>query len=126
MMEKRDPMGQTTIREYALLVPRMAKLVARLVRDPRVPARPKATLVLVAGYLISPIDLVPGFIPGLGQLDDLVVAALALDGLLNHVPEAVVREHWEGEQDVLDVVREILRQSTSFVPTPVRRIFSSA
>jgi uncharacterized membrane protein YkvA (DUF1232 family) len=124
MIESRDPARQTTLREYALLVPRMARLIARLVRDPRVPSRRKATLVLVAAYLVSPVDLVPSFIPGLGQLDDLVIAALALDGLLNHIPEAVVREHWEGEQDVLDIVREVLRQATSFVPAPVRRIFS--
>ena len=112
------------MREYVLLLPRLAKLIAGLVRDPRVPARPKATLMLVAVYLVSPIDLVPSFVPGLGQLDDLVVAALALDGLLNHVPESVVREHWEGDEDVLEVVQEILRQFTSRVPFPLRKLFS--
>jgi uncharacterized membrane protein YkvA (DUF1232 family) len=124
VIERRGGVGLTAVREYVLLLPRLAKLIAGLVRDPRVPARPKATLMLVAVYLVSPIDLVPSFVPGLGQLDDLVVAALALDGLLNHVPEGVVREHWEGEEDVLDVVQEILRQFTARVPFPLRKLFS--
>lgn len=115
----------TNLREYALLAPRMAKLIARLVRDPRVPARNKATLVFVAAYLVSPIDLIPSFITGLGQLDDIVIAALALDQLLNDVPEEIVREHWDGDHDLLELVREVLDISTSFVPGPLKRLFSS-
>jgi uncharacterized membrane protein YkvA (DUF1232 family) len=125
MMERRDPAGQAKLRDYALLVPQLGRLIARLVRDPRVPARPKATLVFVAIYLVSPIDLIPSVVPGLGQLDDLMLAALTLDQLLNHVPEEIVREHWDGEQDLLEVVREVLRMSTSFVPGPVKKLFSS-
>jgi uncharacterized membrane protein YkvA (DUF1232 family) len=125
MIEQRDPNRQTTLKDYVLLLPNLARLIARLVRDPRVPARPKATLVVVSIYLVSPIDLVPSFVPGLGQLDDLMLAALTLDQLLNQIPEELVREHWDGEQDVLDVVREVLRQSTSFIPAPVRRLFST-
>jgi uncharacterized membrane protein YkvA (DUF1232 family) len=125
VIEPRDPQEQTRLKELVLLLPNMAKLVARLARDPRVPARTKATLVLVAGYLLSPIDLVPSFVPGLGQLDDLVIAALALNQLLNEVPAEVVREHWDGEPDVLEVVQEVLRQGTSLVPARLRRIFSS-
>lgn len=112
------------MKEYVLLVPRVAKLIAGLLRDPRVPAKPKATLGLVAVYLVSPIDLIPSFVPGLGQLDDLVVAALALDGLLNHVPESVVRDHWEGDDDILDIVQEVLRQFTARVPFPLRKLFN--
>jgi uncharacterized membrane protein YkvA (DUF1232 family) len=115
----------TTMWEYALLLPRLGKLLARLVRDPRVPARNKATLLLATAYVVSPIDLIPDFVPGLGQLDDLVVAALALNQMLNDVPEEVVRENWDGEQDVLEVIREVLRQSTSYVPGPVKKLFSS-
>ena len=126
MMESRSHSArQTTMREYALLLPRIGKLLGRLVRDPRVPARNKATLLLAAAYLMSPIDLIPDFVPGLGQLDDLVVAALALNQMLNGVREEVIREHWDGEQDVLEVIREILRQSTSSVPGAVKKLFSS-
>jgi uncharacterized membrane protein YkvA (DUF1232 family) len=125
MIEPRRPGRPTNLKEYALLAPRLAKLIFRLVRDPRVPARNKATLVFVAAYLVSPLDLIPSFVAGLGQLDDIVIAALALDQLLNDVPEEVLREHWDGEQDLLELVKEVLDLSTSFVPKPLKRLFSS-
>jgi uncharacterized membrane protein YkvA (DUF1232 family) len=107
---------QTELKEYLLLLPRLAKLIWRLARDPRVPPRSKATLMLLGAYVVSPVDLIPDFIPGLGQLDDIVIAAFALDQIINRIPEHIVREHWDGDEDVLQVVREILDISTSFMP----------
>jgi uncharacterized membrane protein YkvA (DUF1232 family) len=107
---------QTELKEYLLLLPRLARLIWRLARDPRVPPRSKATLVLLGAYVVSPVDLIPDFIPGLGQLDDIVIAAFALDQIINRIPEHIVREHWDGDEDVLQVVREILDISTSFMP----------
>src|SRR2546429_5083566 len=107
------PDGRAKLREYALFGPRLLKLVYRLMRDPRVPPRPKAVLLFAGGYLVWRIDLIPDFLP-FGRLDDLVVAAIALDQILNRVPEGVVREHWEGDEDVLQIVREILDVSVGF------------
>jgi uncharacterized membrane protein YkvA (DUF1232 family) len=107
---------QVELKEYVLLAPRLVKLVLKLLRDRRVPPRSKAMLVLLAGYLASPVDVIPDFVPGIGQLDDLVIAAFALDQILNRVPEEIVLEHWEGEEDVLQVVREVLDIATAFVP----------
>ncbi|MEA2461644.1 MAG: hypothetical protein QOH90_1821 [Actinomycetota bacterium] len=117
------PAHQTSLKEYALLAPRLVKLVWRLARDPRVPARSKATLFILAGYLASPVDLIPDFLPGIGQADDLIVAAFALDQILNRVPDHVVREHWDGDGDVLDIVRQILDISTAFIPSWMRNRF---
>jgi uncharacterized membrane protein YkvA (DUF1232 family) len=111
------------LREYALLAPRLVKLVYRLLKDERVPTRSKALLVVVTGYLVSPIDFIPDMIPGVGQFDDLLVAALALDQILNRVPEHVVTEHWDGDEDVLRVIREILDLSTGFMPARIRKRF---
>lgn len=111
------------LREYALFAPRLVKLVYRLLKDERVPTRSKTLLVFVAGYLVSPIDLIPDMIPGVGQFDDLLVAALALDQILNRVPDHVVIEHWEGDEDVLRIIREILDLSTGFVPERIRKRF---
>lgn len=116
----------TTLKEYALLVPRLAKLIVRLVRDPRVPARSKASLFVLTAYLASPVDVMPDFVPGLGQVDDLVLAAFALDQILNRVPDHVVREHWDGDEDVLEIVRNVLDISTSFLPGWLKRIFPRA
>jgi uncharacterized membrane protein YkvA (DUF1232 family) len=110
--------------EYALFVPRLIKLIARLMRDPRVPARSKATLVLVVGYVVSPVDIIPDRIPGFGRLDDIMLVAFALDQILNRIDERIVFEHWEGDEDVLKIIREILDISTGFMPTWMRRRFA--
>lgn len=114
----------TSLKEYALLLPRLLKLLWRLARDPRVPARTKATLFIIGGYLVSPVDVLPDFIPGIGQLDDLVVIAFALDQMLNRIPEEVVLDHWDGDEDVLEVVRQILDISTAYVPGWLKKRFS--
>jgi uncharacterized membrane protein YkvA (DUF1232 family) len=119
-----DPATQTKLKEYALLVPRLVKLLWRLARDPRVPPRAKATLFFLAGYLISPIDVIPDFLPGIGQVDDIVVVAFALDQMLNRVPEEVVLEHWDGDDDLLQIVQEILDIATAFVPGWLKKRFS--
>jgi uncharacterized membrane protein YkvA (DUF1232 family) len=119
-----DRAAQTSLREYALLAPRLVKLVFRLMRDPRVPARSKAVLFLLAGYLASPIDVVPDFIVGIGHVDDLIIAVFALDHILNRVPDEIVREHWDGEEDILDIVRNVLDISSSLVPGWLKRLTS--
>ena len=115
----------TDLKEYFLLLPRLLKLLYRLSRDPRVPARSKATLFILGGYLASPIDLIPDFIPGVGQLDDIAIIAFVLDQMLNRIPEEIVREHWEGDEDVLQVLKEILDISTAFVPGWLRNRFGA-
>lgn len=82
-------------------------------------------MFIIAGYLVSPVDVVPDFIPGIGQIDDLVILAFALDQMLNRVPDEVVREHWDGDEDVLEVVRQILDISTAYVPGWLKKRFSS-
>ena len=115
---------QTRLKEYVLLVPRLLKLIWALARDPRVPPRTKAVLVVLAGYLASPVDLIPDFLPGIGQLDDIAVIAFALDQMLNRVDANIVREHWDGDRDILELVQEILDISTGFLPGWLKKRFS--
>ena len=124
-MESRpEQSAQTSLREYALLAPRLVKLVFRLMRDPRIPSRSKAVLFILAGYLASPIDVIPDFIAGIGYVDDLIIAAFALDHILNRVPDEIVREHWDGDEDVLDIVRNVLDISSSLVPGWLKKLAS--
>lgn len=69
------------------------QLAWNLLRDPRVPTQMKAVPVLAILYVISPFDLIPGFIPILGQLDDLAILLLGVKLFLKLVPEELVREH---------------------------------
>jgi len=105
-----------TLRELVLFLPHMLLLLKRLLTDPRVPVRSKAVLAGTVAYLASPIDVIPDFIPGAGQLDDVIVAVLALHSILNRVDEAVVLEHWEGRESVIKMVREGVRAAARVVP----------
>jgi len=69
------------------------RLVARLVREPRVPRLSKAFLALPALYLIWPIDILPDLVPGIGQLDDLGVIFLALQAFVRLCPSETVEFH---------------------------------
>jgi uncharacterized membrane protein YkvA (DUF1232 family) len=96
-------------RELAALLPNLILLFKDLVRDPNVPRRAKVVLALAAVWLVSPIDLVPEFLPVLGPLDDAVVAALALRYLVRRAGPEVVRDHWRGERATLDVILRAAR-----------------
>jgi uncharacterized membrane protein YkvA (DUF1232 family) len=74
-------------------LPTYARLVWGLARDPRVPMGQKAVLGGIAAYLAFPIDIVPDFIPVVGQMDDLAVLILGLDWFIRNAPPDVVEEH---------------------------------
>ena len=68
-------------------------LVWQIVRDRRVPLYLKAIPALAALYLLLPVDLVPGWIPVLGQLDDLAILALAVRLFVRLAPADVVASY---------------------------------
>jgi uncharacterized membrane protein YkvA (DUF1232 family) len=74
-------------------LPAYARLVVAMARDDRVPWSARAMLATGGVYLVSPFDLVPGFIPVAGQLDDLYVLLMALRQALRMTPEAVGEEY---------------------------------
>ena len=83
------------------MVPRIAKLVYHLMRDPRVPWTVKATLGGMAVYLASPVDLIPDWIPGAGYLDDIVLVAIGINYIFAKIPEDVIIEHWGEDVQLL-------------------------
>jgi len=94
---------------YLLLAPDLFVLLARLARDPRVPGWVKRRLVACLVYFLSPVDLIPDFLP-LGFLDDVVVAAVTIHTVaigMNAVDPSVLEEHWEGEEEILPLLQEI-------------------
>jgi uncharacterized membrane protein YkvA (DUF1232 family) len=75
------------------------RLATRLLREPQVPTIFKALLVGAAGYVILPFDVLPDFIPGLGQLDDLAVIVLAIESVIALVPSKLVDHHLASIRD---------------------------
>lgn len=88
-------------------IPDCAVLVGRLLRDPRVPRRRKLLLSLAVGYLAFPIDLVPDFIPLVGQLDDAILLAFVVRHLLR-TDEQLVRELWPGPEQSLELLLRLI------------------
>ena len=123
------PGARSGLRDVLLLLPDLFVLLLRLFRDPRVPLGAKAIALLGIGYVLSPIDILPGFLFGpIGLLDDLFVVAAALSRLLNYVHPDVVRSHWSGQGDALDAIQRAAEWSESrlrgalarLVPTVLR------
>jgi uncharacterized membrane protein YkvA (DUF1232 family) len=113
----KTPPGATSgIRDALLLLPDLTVLLARLVRDSRVPVSCKVIAVLGVGYALSPIDLIPSLLVGpIGLVDDLLVVSAALSKILNEVHPDVVRSHWSGQGDALDAVQRATRWSASIL-----------
>ena len=91
-------------RALATFVPDCVVLCKRLLADGRVSKWRKAVVALVLAYLLSPIDLIPDFVPVAGQLDDAIVVAVALRMLLRGCGVALLREHWSGPDRSLELV----------------------
>jgi uncharacterized membrane protein YkvA (DUF1232 family) len=94
-------------RAWAGLIPDCVVLFKRLMVDPRVPRSRKLLVVAMLAYLVSPIDLVPDFIPVAGQLDDAVVVAAVLRSILHAAGDAPIREHWPGPATSLRLILRI-------------------
>src|SRR2546428_13921587 len=81
------------IRQWARLAGRDVYAVYRAARDPRVPWHAKALALGVAGYALSPIDLIPDFVPVLGSLDDVIIVPLGILAVVKLIPPEIMAEH---------------------------------
>ena len=114
--------------KYILLAPDLFHLLTRLVFDDDVPREKKWILATAVTYFVSPIDLIPEAVVGpVGYIDDVAVAAFALNHLMNELDPAIVRKHWAGEGDILEVVREVVGKVDSWLgsglASRVRKMF---
>ena len=108
-------------------LPDLARLLTRLVGDPVLPRAAKIALGAAALYLLSPVDLIPDFIPLVGYVDDLLLAALVLDGILNWVDRGLVLKYWPGTPQSLDTLARTARVLSMWVPRRLKaRIFAAS
>jgi uncharacterized membrane protein YkvA (DUF1232 family) len=90
------------LRELAGFLPNCVRLVRRLRKHPAVPRRAKVAIMFAGLWVLSPIDLIPEFLPVIGPLDDVVVVALALRYAARRVPRSVLHGAWDGDPMVLE------------------------
>ena len=105
-------------RALAGFIPDCIVLVSRLARDRRISRPRRAVLFLVLGYLALPLDLVPDFLPGIGQLDDAVLLGLALRLVVHGGGNELVREAWPGPEASLTLVLRAAGLETNGAATP--------
>src|SRR5438876_10710292 len=106
-------------------LPDIARTIARLAADPILPTAAKVALAAAGVYLVSPVDLIPDFIPVLGALDDVLVAAIVVDGLLNWVDRGLVLKYWPGSPDSLERVARAARLLAAWAPRRLKaRVFA--
>jgi len=87
------------VRELLRVVPDVVRLLRALLRDGEVPLDARLVLVGLLAWIISPIDLIPEFIPGLGPLDDVIVAVVAMRYVRRRVGIEGIRARWPGTDD---------------------------
>lgn len=104
VLAKRLPPGSA--KDLASVLPACLTTIRRLRKDPRVPRAAKVAIAIAGLWVLSPIDLIPEFLPVIGPLDDIVVVALALRFAARRVPHEAIYEAWPADPALL---RRLLR-----------------
>src|SRR3989440_277871 len=111
-------LGKTA--EFLLLVPDVFILLWRLTTDSRVTGKDKVLLGSAIAYYIFPFDIIPEALVGpMGFLDDLVFGVYVLNKVVATTDPAVVREHWSGSEDVLQMIQRVLNAAESLVGSTI-------
>src|SRR5437660_11658224 len=113
------------MKNLLLFVPNMVLLCGRLMIDPRVPGTEKALLAGAIVYAIIPFDLIPDMIPFVGQIDDAYLIAVTLLRLMDRTDPKILREHWAGVGDVVELIGAAAMRAGKFLPKPIRRVLTS-
>ncbi len=113
---------KSRMKELLLFIPNLVWLLVGLLRDDRISRADKAILAGTILYVISPLDIIPDFIPFIGQVDDAYLLAISLLRLLNRAERDVVRDHWKGSVDIKDLVTSIALAAEYFLPKKIKNV----
>lgn len=115
--------AKRTVVDTIRQLPAYLRLLGGLLTDRRVSITDKLLVAGAIAYIISPFDLIPDFIPFLGQVDDVYLLLMALTRLIEHAGRRVVTDHWTGDADELSDLnlREVLGAAAFFLPLGLRK-----
>ena len=100
-----------SVRELLGVIPDVLRLLRSLIGDPSVPPDVRIVLVGLIVWIVSPIDLIPEFIPGLGPLDDVIVAIVAMRYVRRRVGLEALRDRWVGSEDGFALLARVIGTS---------------
>ena len=98
----------TSLRELIAVVPDLVRLLRGLVGDRTTPLDVRVVIVVLVAWIVSPIDLIPEFIPVLGPFDDVVVAVVALRYVRRRLGSEALRARWAGSPEGFDVLARVI------------------
>ena len=114
------------MKEILRALPDLGRLLARLVIDPVLPRSAKLALAAAVVYLASPLDIVPDVVPFLGYVDDVLIGAIVVDGVLRWVDRALLLKYWPGTPQSLERVARAARLLAFWVPRRITaRVFAA-
>lgn len=111
VLARRLPPG--VAKDLAAFLPDCVTAARTLRRDPRVPRRARIAVVVAVLWVLSPIDLIPEFLPIIGPLDDIIAVALLLRYAARSVPRQVILDAWPGERQLIERLLGPARRATT-------------
>lgn len=112
------------MKNLLLFIPNLLLLSLRLMVDPRVPATERILVTGAVLYALIPLDFIPDMLPFVGHVDDAYLVAISLLRLMTVTDPRVVREHWRGGGDVVELVGSTALIAKKLLPPRIRRVLT--
>src|SRR2546422_6820792 len=116
---------KSRMKNLLMFLPNMVILCGKLMVDKRVPRTERALLAGAVIYAIIPFDFIPDMIPFVGQVDDLFLISLTLLRLIDHTDDMIVREHWRGGGDIVQLAESAATLAPLLMPRRISRVLLS-
>src|SRR5712692_3650938 len=116
---------KSRMKNLLMFFPNMVILTARLMVDSRVPRTERALFAAALIYAIIPFDFIPDMIPFVGQIDDLFLISLTLLRLIDRTDDKIVREHWRGGGDIVQLAESVATMAPLLIPRRISRVLLS-
>src|SRR5437763_12774841 len=113
---------KSRMKNLLMFLPNMLILCGKLMIDKRVPVTERALFAAAIVYAIIPFDFIPDMIPFVGQIDDLFLISLTLLRLIDHTDDVIVREHWRGGGDVVQLAESVVTIAPLLMPRRIARV----
>ena len=113
-IKSKMPIGVKTYSDYIFVLPDIATLIYRLLKDKRVSMKTKIIISGAVAYITVPCDIIPDKIPFIGKVDDIAIGIFALNIIMTEVPLNVILENWQGKNDILIVLKNVVEYATNF------------
>ena len=113
---------KSRMKNLLMFLPNMVVLCVKMMVDKRVPVTERALFAAAVIYAIVPFDFIPDMIPFVGQVDDLFLIALTVLRLIDHTDDMVVREHWRGGGDIVQLAEAAATIAPMLMPKRVARV----